>query len=81
MAKAPAGMAGPRHGGDLFFAESRYGRPRGGWLDLSAGINPVPWPAPPLPPESLTRLPSRDGLDALLAAARRAYGLARRRRR
>ena len=39
---------GPRHGGDLTFATARYGRPEAGWLDLSTGINPNPWPAPTL---------------------------------
>ena len=67
---------GPRHGGDLTFAQRRYGRPEAGWLDLSTGINPNGWPAPTLALESLTRLPDRNALSNLLASARRAYQFA-----
>ena len=63
-----------RHGGDLGHARAAFGEPDGGWIDLSTGINPRPWPAPPLPPEALTRLPSEEGLDDLVAAAGRAFG-------
>jgi cobalamin biosynthetic protein CobC len=65
----------PRHGGDLAFANARYGEPPDGWLDLSTGINPVPYPGP-LPLESdLARLPSPDALDRLLVTARSAYAV------
>ncbi len=60
-----------RHGGDLLEATRRFGLPPGGWLDLSTGINPDPWPAGPLPPAALSRLPQQD--DRLEAAARRYY--------
>jgi len=60
------------HGGDLVAATRRFGLPPGGWLDLSTGINPDPWPAPPLPPAVLARLPLEDG--ALEAAAAAYYG-------
>ncbi len=57
------------HGGDLLAATRRFGLPPGGWLDLSTGINPDPWPAPALPPAALARLPLEDGhLEAAAAA-------------
>ncbi|MGK9169527.1 threonine-phosphate decarboxylase CobD [Inquilinus limosus] len=62
------------HGGDLAAAEARWGRPREGWLDLSTGINPVPYPVPPIDPASWHRLPQRDRLQRLLDAARACYG-------
>jgi cobalamin biosynthetic protein CobC len=34
------------HGGDAGAAERRFGRPKGGWLDLSTGINPHAFPLP-----------------------------------
>ncbi|HVY20100.1 MAG TPA: threonine-phosphate decarboxylase [Bauldia sp.] len=63
----------PRHGGDLAFATRVYGTPPGGWLDLSTGINPNPYPVPPISPEALHRLPDPDALGTLIATARRAY--------
>ena len=63
-----------RHGGDLAAAEAAYGQPRQGWLDLSTGVNPYPYPLKPLPPETLNRLPDPADLQALLSVARRAYG-------
>jgi cobalamin biosynthetic protein CobC len=63
-----------RHGGDLAAAEAAFGRPRGGWLDLSTGINPHAYPLPPFPQDSLTRLPEREHIEDLLKVARTAYG-------
>jgi cobalamin biosynthetic protein CobC len=34
----------PVHGGDLGLAEARFGKPKQGWLDLSTGISPFPYP-------------------------------------
>ena len=65
------------HGGDLGHARWAFGEPEGGWIDLSTGVNPWPWPAPPLPPEALRRLPSEEGLADLAAAAARAFGARR----
>jgi cobalamin biosynthetic protein CobC len=65
----------PAHGGDLAFASARYGRPAGGWLDLSTGINPVPYPAEAITAADLARLPDRAALDGLLAVARSVYGI------
>lgn len=60
------------HGGRLREAASRYNIPLERWLDLSTGINPQPWPVPPLSPECWQRLPEAD--DGLEAAATAYYG-------
>ena len=65
------------HGGDLGHARAAFGEPEGGWIDLSTGVNPWPWPAPPLSSDALRRLPSEEGLTALSAAAARAFGARR----
>ena len=44
------------------------------WLDLSTGINPVPYPCPALPPSRLARLPSAEDDRRLRAAAAAALG-------
>ena len=64
-----------RHGGDLSAARRLFGSPPAGWLDLSTGVNPWPYPYGTIHPETLTRLPQEDALDALLAAARTAYAI------
>jgi cobalamin biosynthetic protein CobC len=58
------------HGGGLDAAMARWGGTRADWLDLSTGINPVPYPLPDLPPHAWTALPDRAAEEALLAAAR-----------
>jgi cobalamin biosynthetic protein CobC len=63
------------HGGDLAAARAQWPKWQGGWLDLSTGINPWPWHAPPLPKSALTRLPTPADRAALLEAARAAYRL------
>jgi len=45
------------------------------WLDLSTGINPVPYPVDALADADWTRLPARDSEQALLAAAAKRYGV------
>ena len=62
------------HGGELSTAEGRWGRPSEGWLDLSTGINPVPYPVPPIPAEAWQRLPQYRRTDWLLEIAEEAYG-------
>lgn len=57
------------HGGRLREAAAHYNIPLAQWLDLSTGINPDPWPVPPLPPAVWQRLPeTNDGLEAAAAA-------------
>ena len=64
------------HGGDLDAAIARFGGRPEDWLDLSTGINRVPYPLPPLPPAALRDLPSGAETAACAAAARKAYGAA-----
>lgn len=59
------------HGGNLAAAMARYGGD--GWLDLSTGINPLPYPVGSVPPEAWARLPEVDALARLAHMARRAY--------
>ena len=59
------------HGGRLNQAVKRFNRARDQWLDLSTGINPLPWPVPTLTPACWSRLPETD--DGLLNAARDYY--------
>jgi len=62
-----------RHGGDIDEAERRFADGPRPWIDLSTGINPVPYPVPALPPDRFARLPSRCDLAELEAAAAAAY--------
>ena len=65
-----------RHGGDLAEAARLFGEPPAGWLDLSTGINPRPYPISALLPSlaaNLARFPGQQAMNALLAAARNAY--------
>lgn len=59
------------HGGGLDAAIATYGGTRHDWLDLSTGINPVPYPMPQLPADAWSALPDQ-------AAFTRLYDLARR---
>jgi len=61
------------HGGRLRAVAARYDRPLAQWLDLSTGINPWGWPAPPIPAGQWLRLPEEG--DGLEAAAQAYYGV------
>jgi cobalamin biosynthetic protein CobC len=65
----------PRHGGELHAAAERYGIPATDWLDLSTGVNPRPWPVPPLARSLYTQLPERAALAGLIDAARTACAI------
>jgi len=68
-------MSGARdHGGDLDRAMAEFGGAAHEWLDLSTGINPRPYPLPPLRPRDWTALPTGVALEALARTAARAYG-------
>ena len=70
-------MTGPiAHGGDLDAARRRFPHAPEPWLDLSTGINPLPYPVPPLSSEMWTRLPQADAERALQLAATHAFGAA-----
>lgn len=59
------------HGGDLDRAKREHGA--GDWLDLSTGINPVPYPVPVLSKDAWTKLPTRTEIAALETAATQLY--------
>ena len=59
------------HGGNLAAAIARFGGAREDWIDLSTGINPAPYPLPPMQAEDWTALPDSDAQQALIEAARR----------
>jgi cobalamin biosynthetic protein CobC len=59
------------HGGGVDAAAARFGGARVDWIDLSTGINPVPYPLPPLAPDAWTALPDRTAQNRLITAARR----------
>ena len=62
------------HGGNLDAAMATYGGTRADWIDLSTGINPLPYPVPEIPPHAWSTLPTGDAVKALEDAAARAYG-------
>ncbi len=61
------------HGGNLADAAEKFGTPKDGWLDLSTGINPNPYPIPALKMDLWGRLPDQDLLDDLKIAAASYY--------
>ena len=58
------------HGGGLDAAIAQYGGKRADWLDLSTGINPVPYPLPQLTADAWTALPDKNSFATLEARAR-----------
>jgi cobalamin biosynthesis protein CobC len=63
------------HGGDLATAKALFPQAPEPWIDLSTGINPIPYPVPALPLSLWQRLPGKAEAAALLQAARTAYGV------
>ncbi len=61
------------HGGNIDKAIATFGGAPAGWIDLSTGINRVPYPVPSLPPEAWTMLPTHAAKDTLLATVRAYY--------
>lgn len=57
------------HGGGLDAAVAEFGGNRDDWLDLSTGINPVPYPIHGLTPKDWTALPDQAALASLVKAA------------
>lgn len=66
-------MEGIWHGGDLGRARALFPAALEPWIDLSTGINPIPYPLPALPLSLWQRLPAANDEAALLTAARNAY--------
>ncbi len=65
-------MTAPRdHGGGIDAAIARFGGNRADWLDLSTGINPIPYPVPDLNQNDWTALPDHAAQSGLLKTARR----------
>ena len=69
-------FSAPNHGGDISAAAQRFGKPVNGWLDLSTGINPVPYSNLELTTAVWADLPTTGAMAGLLEAARRTYNLA-----
>lgn len=63
------------HGGGLDAAIAEFGGQRDTWLDLSTGINPVPYPLGKLPAQAWTALPDQAATNRLLDAARRFWAV------
>ncbi len=59
------------HGGNIDAAIARFGGDN--WIDLSTGINRVPYPVPEIPLADWTMLPTHTAKAAALNAARIAY--------
>lgn len=62
------------HGGNLDAAMARLGGASTDWLDLSTGINPMPFPLPALPAEAWAVLPRKADMTRLAEIAAQAYG-------
>jgi cobalamin biosynthetic protein CobC len=62
------------HGGDLAAARRLFPDVPKPFIDLSTGINPNPYPLPPLPAELFARLPDAAATAGLAAAAATSYG-------
>jgi cobalamin biosynthetic protein CobC len=58
------------HGGGLDAAISQFGGTRPQWLDLSTGINPIPYPIPEIPSHYWQCLPDAAAQSTLLHTAR-----------
>ena len=58
------------HGGGIDAAAAHFGGERSQWIDLSTGINPVPYPVGAMPAQAWTDLPDANAQNALLHAAR-----------
>lgn len=63
------------HGGGLDAAIQRFGGTRQIWLDLSTGINPMPYPIPELTAEDWGRLPDAGAFRRLEMAARKFWAV------
>ncbi|MCF6444908.1 threonine-phosphate decarboxylase [Nereida sp. MMG025] len=63
------------HGGGLDAAVAQYGGTREGWLDLSTGINPVPYPVGQISADAWGALPDHGAMARLIEAARRFWNV------
>lgn len=58
------------HGGGLDGAARQYGGKRSDWIDLSTGINPLPYGVSGIQPDAWTALPDQTAATNLIDAAR-----------
>ncbi len=63
------------HGGGLDAAIAQYGGAKSRWIDLSTGINPVPFEIPEITPDSWARLPDQQATENLLISARKFWNV------
>ncbi|HEY6920815.1 MAG TPA: threonine-phosphate decarboxylase CobD [Methyloceanibacter sp.] len=70
----PGEVAPLNHGGDLGAARKLFPNAPEPFIDLSAGINPHPYPVPEFPDGLCTRLPEQASLLELKEIAAKAYG-------
>jgi cobalamin biosynthesis protein CobC len=70
IGKAPKAIV---HGGDIDDVRRRYPGAPEPWIDLSTGINPIPYPFASVPPQAWSRLPTDADRRALLESAARRY--------
>lgn len=61
------------HGGNLDAAMRRHGGDAARWVDLSTGINPLPYPVPDLSARAFAALPTQSDMEALRVAAATCY--------
>lgn len=61
------------HGGNLDLAQQRFGGRADDWIDLSTGINRLPYPVGEVSARAWSALPSRAEIESLHQAARHAY--------
>jgi cobalamin biosynthetic protein CobC len=61
------------HGGNLDLAQQRFGGRAEDWIDLSTGINRLPYPAGEIAPHYWRALPLRFEIETLQQAAQHAY--------
>jgi cobalamin biosynthesis protein CobC len=62
------------HGGNINAARRLFPEAPEPWIDLSTGINAVPYPVDVIAPDAWNRLPDAAALDAVEGVARAAYG-------
>jgi cobalamin biosynthesis protein CobC len=63
------------HGGGLDAAAANFGGTRADWIDLSTGINPVPYPLPVIPADAWAALPDEAALRRLERTARQFWNV------
>jgi len=72
---AAAAIKPVAHGGDLSTIRRRFPTAPEPWIDLSTGINAIPYPVPDLPTEIWSHLPVQQQEDTLREAAAVRYGV------